>query len=332
MLFQRLRATSSLELRHFSTLEEFRSSERLGEAHVLPLSGQSSSAHAIVRLSECKLVVKRTFPRILEASYSPNGMLCIFPLTPPAGFKINDVVVDSRSVVIVRGRVDCQIVEPEANLFAVIELDPAIADRGWPEDRTGIQFVHADTPSDLQALRGNVARLLAAASEQPRDAASLETMERQLLCSLDDVILNARSTLRPPAYFDRYLRIVEQIEAYQQFHPDADARAGDLARHCGVSARTLQNATKSVRGMSVHRYLRLRKLWSVRRTLAVGRPDTVISDVARANGFRHMGEFARAYRQAFGETASTTLTRGQRRASEVQNPPATVVYDPAGLC
>jgi len=93
------------------------------------------------------------------------------------------------------------------------------------------------------------------------------------------------------------------------FYPAADIHAAELAQACNVSARTLQTATQAVRGSSVHRYLRLRRLWSVRRTLALGRPNTKISDVARANGFWHMGEFASAYRATFGETPTQTLAR-----------------------
>ena len=73
--------------------------------------------------------------------------------------------------------------------------------------------------------------------------------------------------------------------------------------------RTLKAATRAMRGLSVHRYLRLRRLWSARCALALGQPQTNVSDVARANGFWRMGEFASAYRRTFGETPSETLAR-----------------------
>ena len=66
----------------------------------------------------------------------------------------------------------------------------------------------------------------------------------------------------------------------------------------------------------------------MRRTLAIGRPDTIISDVARANGFRHMGEFGKAYRLVFDETASTTLSKTRREDAPVELEPAVVDYDP----
>ncbi len=117
---------------------------------------------------------------------------------------------------------------------------------------------------------------------------------------MSELVTVTCSTALPPENLRRHLGLAQQIDGYHQFHPDADTRSGELAAYCGVSPRTMQNATKSVRGMSAHRDLRLRKRWSVRRILTMGRPDTVISDVARANSFRHVGEFAGAYRSTFG--------------------------------
>jgi AraC-like DNA-binding protein len=311
MLLQGLQNTSSLEVVHFPTPEEFRLFERLSEACVLPLTGHSSSVRALVKLSSCSLVVQRTFPCILEMKYRTDGILCIVPLEPLAGFKINGAVIDSDSIVIVRGQADCRIVESRANLFAIVDLDPGIFDRGWPKGDAGVQFVEANNLAQLETFRTIVASLVGVAAQQPRNPHALSEMEQDLLFSLNKMI-NVCSATLPPKNFHRHLPIVEQIDKYLCLFPDADTSGNTLASYCGVSPRTLQNATSSVRGMSVHRYLRLRKLWSVRRMLALGRPDTIISDVARANGFRHMGEFTRAYRSTFDETASTTLARSQR--------------------
>jgi AraC-like DNA-binding protein len=310
MLLQGLPNTSSLEVFHFPTLEEFRSFERLSEPCVLPLTGHSSSARARIKLSNCSLVVQRTFPRILEMKYETDGMLCFIPLTPFEGFKINGAAIGANTIITVRGQADCHIVEPQASLLAIVDLDSTTASRFKPDASAGVQLFQADNFVHLQTFRTIVASLVAVAAQRPQDLRALREMEGGLLCSLEGM-MSACSTALPPATFRRYLPIVELIDEYMQFHPDACVGSTELASYCGVSSRTLQNATKSVRGTSVHRYLRLRKLWSVRRTLTVGRPDTVISDVARANGFRHMGEFTGAYRSTFGETASTTLARHQ---------------------
>jgi len=66
-----------------------------------------------------------------------------------------------------------------------------------------------------------------------------------------------------------------------------------------------------VRGMSLHRYLSLKQLWSARAQLVKGAGAITVTSCARANGFHHMGEFARLYRAAFHATASQTLARAR---------------------
>jgi AraC-like DNA-binding protein len=108
-----------------------------------------------------------------------------------------------------------------------------------------------------------------------------------------------------------YCRLVRMIDDYVAFHAAAAIYSADLAEQCGVSVRTLGTAVATVRGMSLHRYLRLKQLWSARAQLVKGSDTITVSSCARANGFHHMGEFARLYRATFGETASCTLARAR---------------------
>ncbi|HEX9589967.1 MAG TPA: helix-turn-helix domain-containing protein [Bradyrhizobium sp.] len=64
--------------------------------------------------------------------------------------------------------------------------------------------------------------------------------------------------------------------------------------------------------MSLHRYLRLRRPWAVRRLLLAGEP-LQIKACALSSGFWHMGEFAALYAAQFGEAPSMTQARSQRR-------------------
>jgi len=61
----------------------------------------------------------------------------------------------------------------------------------------------------------------------------------------------------------------------------------------------------------LHRYLRLKQIWSARAQLVKGSDAITVTSCARANGFHHMGEFARLYRATFHETASRTLARAR---------------------
>jgi AraC family ethanolamine operon transcriptional activator len=81
----------------------------------------------------------------------------------------------------------------------------------------------------------------------------------------------------------------------------------DLAREIGVSVRTLHSAILKHRGMSLHRYLRLKRLWLVRQRLREG--DISVKACALAHGFWHLGEFSKSYRRHFGEAPSETAAR-----------------------
>jgi methylphosphotriester-DNA--protein-cysteine methyltransferase len=80
---------------------------------------------------------------------------------------------------------------------------------------------------------------------------------------------------------------------YVAFHAASAIYSAELVKQCGVSVRTLGTAVASVRGMSLHHYLRLKQLWSARAQLVRGSDVIAVTSCARANGFHHMGEFAR---------------------------------------
>jgi AraC family transcriptional regulator, ethanolamine operon transcriptional activator len=89
--------------------------------------------------------------------------------------------------------------------------------------------------------------------------------------------------------------------------------SADVAKQLGVSVRTLHNAVFAIRGMSMHRYTRLRRLWSVRQQLLHGSQPESIKANALLNGFWHLGEFLSHDCELFDKTPQQTLAaRGQR--------------------
>jgi AraC family ethanolamine operon transcriptional activator len=69
------------------------------------------------------------------------------------------------------------------------------------------------------------------------------------------------------------------------------------------------------RGLSLHNYLRMKRLWMVRQELLSGRPSLNVKACALMYGFWHLGEFSSSYSALFGEVPSQTLARGRRRAA-----------------
>lgn len=87
-------------------------------------------------------------------------------------------------------------------------------------------------------------------------------------------------------------------------------RIGELCRDLSVSERTLRHAFCDVTGMSPLDYLkkfRLNRVKSRLREAVAG--EVLVKQIAYSNGFTHLGQFGRDYRQLFGESPSQTLLR-----------------------
>ncbi|MEM1411290.1 MAG: helix-turn-helix domain-containing protein [Pseudomonadota bacterium] len=80
-----------------------------------------------------------------------------------------------------------------------------------------------------------------------------------------------------------------------------------LCEAVGVSVRTLNRAFNDRFAMGPKAYLARRRLSGIRRDLLKAEPDDLVSDLANQWGIWHMGQFARDYRQMFGELPSQTL-------------------------
>jgi AraC-like DNA-binding protein len=84
----------------------------------------------------------------------------------------------------------------------------------------------------------------------------------------------------------------------------------EIAKHAGVSSRSLQTAFKLFKGMTPLRYLRTLRLEGVRKDLLSSSSDGVpIAEIARNWGLSHAGRFSAAYRDLFGELPSATRER-----------------------
>lgn len=86
----------------------------------------------------------------------------------------------------------------------------------------------------------------------------------------------------------------------------------EIAAALGVTPRFVNRCFDAVYGISVHRYLRARRLAEARRRLVAGGSALLVKQVALDLGFWHFGRFALAYRDLFGESPSETLARRRR--------------------
>jgi len=84
----------------------------------------------------------------------------------------------------------------------------------------------------------------------------------------------------------------------------------EICEATGVSWRTLDRGFREQFGIGPKAYLNRFRLSRVRSDLLRQGIETPVADAANAWGFWHMGQFARDYRQMFGELPSVTRTGG----------------------
>ncbi|MCJ1714922.1 helix-turn-helix transcriptional regulator [Curtobacterium sp. VKM Ac-2922] len=175
------------------------------------------------------------------------------------------------------------------------------------------------------AARGVVLRGPLVFDEQPDGIASLRDLQAELRRSTPDLV-NAEVTGAERALLDA--RVADAVvrtfpvraapslaspsvsRAVDLMHLDARSplTLEDLADASGLSIRGLQNAFSRDLDTTPTKYLRDLRLDGARRELEDGEASAV-AEVARDWQFNHLGRFASAYGERFGERPSETLRR-----------------------
>lgn len=314
-MLDQLLSSRVLTISRSADFDHFRSIERLGDAKSIPLSWRDFAAgFAAVTLKSCSIYLQRTFPRILQARYSSTGAIVCFGMEDAVAAILDGVEVRPPSIMLVRGEAACEFVEPQANLIVFVKFD-AIDGRGWPGETGKAQLMPAQQ-AELAALRSVTRDILLLASNSPdllQQPQVVGQLEESLLNAVDQA-LQRSSPLGDGGRMDlsQYLQLVRKLDEYLQDNAGKTLQSMEIAAQFGVSVRTLNNAVVAIRGLSMHRYTRLRRLWSVRQQLVQGAAAEQLKAIALANGFWHMGEFRTLYRDLFGETPQQTLEKARR--------------------
>ena len=298
--------------------DHFRSIEGLGEANSIPLDCKDFAAtFASLRLKSCTIYLQRTFPRILQVQYATTGAILGLMMEDAASLILNGMEVRGPAFLLVKGSARCEIVEPQSNLVALVNFD-SIAGRGWPGELDSAQVI-ATEPARWDALRATLRDVLNLASHSPANlhqSGVIERIEESILLAVDLAMAAASPASEAKRLsLSHYLSLVGKFDEFVAVNAGRTLYSADVARQLGVSVRTLHNAVVAIRGMSMHRYMRLLRLWSVRQQLLRDTASQSIKAAALVNGFWHMGEFTALYREMFGETPQETLSAVRKQAS-----------------
>jgi AraC-like DNA-binding protein len=158
----------------------------------------------------------------------------------------------------------------------------------------------------------NVVRLLLTDLEDEGSLSSGSTAYRK---QLEKLVISALLRAQPHDHLDALQddqpparsRIVKRVVDAVHADPERPWTLTDMAELAGVSARRLQQGFRDQLSMPPLAYLRVVRLERVHRDLLADADS--VTDTALRWGFTHLGRFAEAYRERFGQTPSATLRR-----------------------
>ncbi|MEO6840198.1 MAG: helix-turn-helix domain-containing protein [Bradyrhizobium sp.] len=301
-----------LQALHFTDIDEFRRSVRKFCVEFTPLVRKISVQQAILNLAAFDIVVVQSFPRIADTQLATDTTAICFTMDDDEPVRFNGVDVDPAIVGIGHGGSGFSIAEKTGARLAVINFSPEIHGRGWPDTRPhfGVFATTTAAQKKLRLLVWEILKFASASSDELLAPSTMAAVKESLLLAVDQLFAGTDSSRpRRSLHSARTFTLFQKIEAQLLDDLKSPIYSDALASTAGVSVRTLQDIIAQYRGMSLHRYLRLKRLWLVRKRLLTG--PVSVKTCALEYGFWHMGDFSRSYQTHFGETPSQTLAQAR---------------------
>lgn len=317
MRFADLVPSQNLQIFRYRDIDHFRQGLRGASVDIVPIANTDAPlGQAILSLPGCDIYLLRTFPRIVHTVLERNCAFVLLSMQDSLSALMNGREVGRPSLQFASGPVEYRAVEREPGYFAALAFSPMMGNRGWPETNGECLTVPISRDLELR-LRGLISLLFVIASGNPDVVAVpragggltdalLETLD----VAFDDFVSVKCSRKEPIHQTLRALRMIDELINSNTLSPIYSA---DIASKLGISVRTLTGLMAKTNDMSLHRYIRLRRLWAVRRQLMIGDPRQQIKQIALTNGFWHLGDFAAKYASQFGELPSLTQALAQSR-------------------
>jgi AraC family ethanolamine operon transcriptional activator len=168
-------------------------------------------------------------------------------------------------------------------------------------------------PHAIQHLRHTMGHMMQQARLTPETImqASFSRQVEVDLCSQVLSVLQCGQAAEPEGCPRRQHYILRKAEAHIKVNAHEGPTIHQICRDLNISERTLRAAFQARYGISPKVYLKCYQLTQVRRQLyrqhSAGNARVI--DIANRWGFWHMGQFARDYKEMFGELPSDTLLR-----------------------
>lgn len=190
-------------------------------------------------------------------------------------------------------------------------LERVASDLGLPEVSTFLQKgqISICSPRKITKIQSELQRLMemsSAVGELSIDKVLIDERKWALSAGILSTIASARNLIPKTKLIERK-KITDKVIDYMVANVGNPISIAGLCRYSNCTDRTLRNIFYEVFGKPPVQYLKCMRLEMVRKTLLD--PEMAgmsITDIANANGFWHMGQFAKDYRSLFDELPSIT--------------------------
>ncbi|EAT12671.1 helix-turn-helix domain-containing protein [Bermanella marisrubri] len=229
------------------------------------------------------------------------------PESKPEQSRINGHHLQSHQVMCRPGDIDFSLMTPsQFNIFGIV-IDQSLLSNIEDSDYSSAQQFSLSECISLKAKTyNNLHYLLQRLLMHPHDGIPEKVCHDLLLLALHDVLTPESVNCLPPTSLKRRNQIVDLTLHYLKQHHDEPVTVTELCTLACVSRRTLQYSFESVLGISPAHFLRISRLNGARRSLRQATEQDCIADVAAQWGFWHLSQFAKDYKQLFGELPSET--------------------------
>ncbi|WP_137169014.1 helix-turn-helix domain-containing protein [Marinomonas sp. FW-1] len=241
----------------------------------------------------------------------PDSVWLGIPLADQEESRINGLTIHPNNIMCRPGDCDFQLSTPQDyDLYGLVVDQSKLmkmalihgVDLNWTElteyGRLGVP------DKTLEEVRFLLARLL---SVQNKTTPPRLQQDIVMMALLEVLKVETPQPAKTQSYYHRK-KVVDCARQFLDRHLDEPVTVTQLCEITNVSRRTLQYSFESILGVSPIQYLRISRLNGVRRSLVQAKSDQSVSDIAAQWGFWHLSQFAKDYKQLFGETPSKTLT------------------------
>jgi len=311
----------SSTVRTFTDPNDYATSVRGGTVK-LTVAERGQFSAKLTRIDLHRLWMQRfseDLARIVDATSLTSGRIYLsFRTRPGPSLLQGGLEMDPSHIVRHGPTADYYQYSSGAAHFATMSLP--IEDFASLEDAlAGLELTTSDNPMIVTPSPGAMARLLrlhAAAShlaeETPEIIANPEAARGIELALIEAMVgcLGHGQERESSLAQGQHATVMRRFRRALEENPGEPLFIPEICKAIGVSDRTLRKCCQEHLGVSPKRYLLLRRMNLVRRSLHAAAPDaTSVTEVATRYGFWQLGRFAVEYGALFGERPSTTLQR-----------------------